>query len=192
MIMDRVELGSGKRSHLVFIALTCVLLVQSSCLKDEEPLTPLEQLPDITMEGLNTFGCLINGELFKPNYIVGNPNPQIPLNFSYHEESGKLDLLATMRGPDFFKEIWISAIFSGVGMHDILPDPNINRNYSADAKTACIHKQITAHQDRLLITHLDKENNIIAAEFSFEVVNESCPQDTFRITHGRFDIKYRD
>ena len=48
------------------IAFTLLLITLIfSCKKDKK--TPLEQLPEATQEGKGTFGCLINGEVFKPN-----------------------------------------------------------------------------------------------------------------------------
>lgn len=39
--------------------LFCFLLI--ACKKEDPALTPLEQLPPLTFEGKNTFGCLIDG-----------------------------------------------------------------------------------------------------------------------------------
>jgi len=40
-------------------------LLSSSC-KKNKPTNPVDQLPPETQTGANTFGCLINGEVFKP------------------------------------------------------------------------------------------------------------------------------
>lgn len=174
----------------VITLFSSLLLLIIGCIKEDEPLTLLEELPDITMEGLKTFGCLVNEEAYVPNSILGDPHPQISINFSYHEPSGTLKMKATMRGPDFTKRVHLHSIFNSVGRHDILPNPNIVGNYTATGKSACTYKQIIDAQQRLKVTHIDKERKIIAAEFSFDAVSRNCPQDTFRITNGRFDIMY--
>jgi hypothetical protein len=44
---------------------TAVILSGSSC-KKHKPISPVDQLPPETQTGANTFGCLVNGEVFKP------------------------------------------------------------------------------------------------------------------------------
>lgn len=41
------------------------LLLSGSCRKNRQP-NPIDQLPPETTTGANTFGCLIDGKLFKP------------------------------------------------------------------------------------------------------------------------------
>lgn len=50
---------------LSMFLLAATLLVFVQCKKDKDK-TPLEQLPPETQTGANTFGCLVNGEDFKP------------------------------------------------------------------------------------------------------------------------------
>jgi hypothetical protein len=52
------------RSSILY-ALFSILSLTAACSEDDEP-TPEELLPPITQTGENTFGCLIDGELFKP------------------------------------------------------------------------------------------------------------------------------
>ena len=67
----------------IFLLLTLCFLCQCSCKKsilandddDNPPMTELEKLPAITMEGANTFGCLVNGEAWTPKgYIFPESN----------------------------------------------------------------------------------------------------------------------
>ena len=50
----------------LFVTITFLL---SCCNKndDDTPTNPLEQLPPATQTGANTFGCLLDGELFLPS-----------------------------------------------------------------------------------------------------------------------------
>ena len=47
---------------LIFL---CSLLIGSSCRK-HKPVDPVSQLPPETQTGANTFGCLVDGKVFKP------------------------------------------------------------------------------------------------------------------------------
>lgn len=56
---------------------------------DKEKLAPIDQLPPATQTGANTFGCLINGEVFKPSGSnLGGP----VLSASYILYNGKYGL----------------------------------------------------------------------------------------------------
>ena len=57
-----------KNSLLILI----LILSMSCCKKDDDNLTPLDQLPPATQTGENTFGCLLDGEAFIPS---GGTNP---------------------------------------------------------------------------------------------------------------------
>lgn len=174
-----------KLYHIIFSA----LFLAASCGKEDIPKTPLEQLPPATMEGANTFGCLVNGEAFIPNSILGNPNPQIPLNFSYHEESGTLKIIATMRDVNNTWRIKLFGVFDTKGLTDIRSD-KYRRIYSDNHR--CVDRYIIDSLNRLNITYLDKEQNILSGEFTFEAVHPNCPEDTVFVTDGRFDLNYRD
>ncbi|TXT34444.1 MAG: hypothetical protein FD136_331 [Chitinophagaceae bacterium] len=55
------------KSFLI-IAVSFVLL-SSSCRKNK-PVNPIDQLPPETQTGANTFGCLVDGGVFKPGGTV--------------------------------------------------------------------------------------------------------------------------
>lgn len=47
------------------LSLSVLLLTSAKCRKDKNN-NPIDQLPPETQTGANTFGCLVNGEVFKP------------------------------------------------------------------------------------------------------------------------------
>lgn len=53
-----------KPQSLLIYFLTVTVLTASMCKK--KPVDPIDQLPPETQTGANTFGCLVNGEVFKP------------------------------------------------------------------------------------------------------------------------------
>ncbi|CAD0001286.1 hypothetical protein [Flavobacterium salmonis] len=51
------------------LLLFTALFILTSCDKDKDddkPTNPIDQLPPVTQTGANTFGCLLDGEVFKP------------------------------------------------------------------------------------------------------------------------------
>lgn len=53
-----------KPQSLLIYFLAFIFLTASMCKK--KPVDPIDQLPPETQTGANTFGCLVNGEIFKP------------------------------------------------------------------------------------------------------------------------------
>ena len=63
-----------------FCIILCPLFY-SACNEDED------ELPPITMEGRNTFGCLVNGELFLPNGPLGQSGLHAEIS-NYNDTTG--------------------------------------------------------------------------------------------------------
>ena len=51
---------------LTLILLFTIPLLALKCNNDPEPNDPIDQLPPITQTGENTFGCLVDGEVWLP------------------------------------------------------------------------------------------------------------------------------
>jgi len=61
-------------SSIILLSFLAFLLLATSC--REENITAKDELPPITLEGLNTFGCKIDGEILVPkdgfsNSLIG-------------------------------------------------------------------------------------------------------------------------
>lgn len=52
--------------------LLVIAMLFIACNKDNDTIAPIDQLPEATQTGENTFGCLLNGEAFLPS---GGVNP---------------------------------------------------------------------------------------------------------------------
>ena len=50
----------------------------------------------------------------------------------------------------------------------------------------------TLQENYMLVTRFDQTNRIISGVFKATMTNPDCPQDTIRLTEGRFDLPYRD
>ena len=71
------------------VALAFLILVKVSGCSDDDHV-----LPAATGEGLNTFGCLVNGEIWSPKGNVGYSN--LDISYDPNLEGGSFDL-ATYR-----------------------------------------------------------------------------------------------
>jgi hypothetical protein len=53
-----------------------------------------------------------------------------------------------------------------------------------------IAKQSDSLFNKVNINFIDSESNIFSGQFQFKLYNEANPNDTIRITDGRFDLHY--
>jgi hypothetical protein len=153
-----------------------------------------ETLPEITTTGENTFGCLVNGEVWRPR---GGPyfGLDAQLSFSYHEPTGGLFISASRRldpndnSYDTYQRIGINATFKGISPSDSVRQclfADINRCSSWNGDPMILD---SLHTNVIDVVFLDTGQNIISGTFDFVFVKEDC-QDTIYVTDGRFDIKY--
>ncbi len=170
-----------------------LLLLSSQCKKSDSspPLTELQKLPPITQGGLNTFGCLINGNAFVPG---GGGILDNTLYVSYDPtfQGGKLGIRARY----YFAGSNIQIISLGgdsinnVGTYNL----QLHSKYSVfyvDDRTSCNFDTFydTPISGVLTISRFDIITRIISGTFSFKVSRPSC--GTIDCTDGRFDVKYQ-
>lgn len=154
---------------------------------DMDPTTVNDELPPITMQGAQTFGCLLNGEVWvnRPAFLTDN------ISMDYHQPTGIFNLNARTSAPENQtvdqEFIIMSSSFFNTGQIPL----NI-AEYISDSICSWIatSEDIPLDNDNYLnISRLDLEENIISGTFAFVVVDTIC-NDTFRITEGRFDYDY--
>jgi hypothetical protein len=184
-----------KVSLICFSAIS-LTLIMNGCKKDHTP--PLSQLPPLTSEGKGTFGCLINGNAFKPKRLGINPTLQAAYQQVYNYHTGRSlsivanhvnsgcdiqsvsiesDSISLEQGKTYVLQSLKPGNFTGryfgVKSCDNLPNPL----YTTDTDTG-----------RLQITFLDTIHQIVSGTFSFNVTN---PQGkAIHVTDGRFDMPY--
>lgn len=175
---------------LFSIYILILLLGCSAC--KEGLLSPKEELPPATQEGKNTFGCLVNGEVWLPkggitiNKLTYDYNPTYNKNYfqvrakRYFVDNGK-DVSQTL-------SITIEEEFVETIAYK-LEDPSSSRGRYANLEIPCVLETAPGQPGILAITKLDTVNHIIAGTFEFTVWTEDC--DTIKVTDGRFDIKYQ-
>ena len=193
-----------KNKFLLFTWLLAVPLLWGGCnwlgSDDDEPnIEPIdwdaeETLPEITTTGENTFGCLVNGEVWRPR---GGPFWGLDRQFSfeYHEPTGSFEVrckrtIENEAGVDsLLQRIYLFSKMSNGKAVDSLFQADF---FDQDKCSGNILDPMTLSKDlpyHFELLYLNTTENIISGTFSFVATKEDC-QDTIHVTDGRFDIKY--
>jgi len=150
--------------------------------------TPKEELPPITQEGKNTFGCLVNGKLWLPKGYNGTSNLDASYDPSY--EGGTFDVATYSISSDQDRQYLYMFMtnLSKVGTYKL---NNIKVGSSTfDYSSKCNYdRDSSVYRDGYLnISKFDLSKQIISGTFEFVIYKLSC--DTIKITKGRFDMKF--
>lgn len=188
---------------LILLQITIV-----SCNKDENVVSPCEdQLPAITTNGANTFGCCINGNLLKPRDGSGTFGGADGGFLTWGDPSGnneydEIDI------HDFKSErtgsilIHIQNVFNnGVGDY-IIDQSNGLRGYDSNSNTHLFCRVFDYKNNQyqyyrsfdnsgvIKILRYDFANRTVSGTFNCKVVNSSNSNDTIQIKDGRFDYNW--
>jgi hypothetical protein len=194
-----------KRTILTYLT----ILFLASCSKDENEQNQVSKLPPETQIGANTFGCIINGNLFYPrdgygglggsganaikliatgiypNYIshyldVNNFRDGKPINnFILHIHN----LNSIGIGEYDFK---LSNFQKGV---DSPPHTHLYIRAFHEASGGYKWYGSTENSGKLIITKYNIDTKIVSGTFS-GVLKEYNGEETVNITNGRFDINW--
>jgi hypothetical protein len=168
-----------------------VMLSSSSCKKEK---VGIDGLPAITQTGAQTFGCLIDGTLFKPkgsgfgapimesSYKIVNGAPQFTMRATDRSSSTRLFSLVIRSENIELK----SGMMIPLGL-------NANGNASAtyyDDKAQGTDEFITntISKGELEVTKLDLTSQIVSGKFWFNAINDQGK--VVKITDGRFDLNF--
>ena len=148
-------------------AIALFIALPLSCVEPEEP----TELPPETQKGANTFGCLVNGELFVavPHFRWGTAKPYLYAEY----DNGGLEIGAANTNESF--RFFLS------------PEENVFKRM----RIIYSNSNDIAYQARnigyIFLTKFDIESRIVSGVFEYEVIDD---KDTIAIvTEGRFDIK---
>lgn len=154
---------------------------------DDNPQNPIDQLPPETQTGENTFGCLLDGEVFVPS---GGINP---LDCVYQLINGDYYFgLQGNREDENFNLITLSLSTNArelaQGQNYQLVENNIGNAYAtySFATNATTTSQINS--GTLVITKLDLDNQIVSGTFSFDIID--FQGNLRQIREGRFDMQF--
>ena len=174
-----------------FTFLTFILFLSFSCEKDPLNPEPADQLPPATMTGENTFGCLVNGEVWRPyteNLWEG------AINAKHDRGWPDCDQLLVSGKRRFTSDAELNGIFNQSVILNVWC-PKLGENKLTPSNGAFLYFQECGYSYRIdtfstyimNITKLDVINNIASGTFEFTAIHDEC-QDTVIITEGRFDV----
>ena len=165
-----------KKYSIYTLFLFSLVIYLSACQKDDE-------LPPVTLEGKNTFGCLVNGALWLPKGSFNVPGTSADYTSGYF--------------------LTFNAGNESSGFSFLVKEPlEINRNYdladTAEVKAyyeneingnVCIYADYHVLNGSLEIAKfsLAYQNKVLSGTFEFTTYNPDCG-DTIKVTEGRFDI----
>ncbi len=181
-----------------FIILCISLFFITACKK--HTFTPaVDQLPAETQTGANTFGCLVNGKVFKPHgsgltpflgcfyqNLYGTDDPGYHFGLYAFDKSNVQDFASVEVGLDSIeiKENLIIPLTKylipgyGDGQYG---------HYKA-GQTGILYHTNDNLKGELNVKHFDSVNQIMSGTFWFNAVSNNG--DTVKITDGRFDMHY--
>jgi hypothetical protein len=169
-----------------------ILLLALSCNNDDDnsQSNPVNQLPPATNTGAQTFGCLINGEVFIPP-TFGNNSPSA--FYQFVDGAYTLGISARTGGGTELKSINIGCLDMPL-IEEIdytlleFETENYFAEYRIGAGFVLEGSSSIANPGILTITNFDQENFIISGTFEFVVLDNDGNE--INITNGRFDMNY--
>lgn len=152
---------------------------------------PDPELPPLTHEGKNTFGCYIDNKPFVAdvNFTIGGPTS---VSGSFDESSKELILQGTREDENEHLDAvrFIVFVDTGVGIYEMYSFGSELQGYIDYSGQNCIYYHDTLNYGTVNITHLDLSNNIISGTFSMSLINSKCNNSTIEVSDGRFDFGY--
>lgn len=179
--------------HQFFRAL-CPLLIFCFCSCNKNKLQNLsDQLPPATQTGANTFGCLVNGQVYIPKGFsgTGTPNPRTTFEFFNGNNIFSINTYQYQNtNPVGFLSITFLNPVINLGIYDYPQKMNFSVGWSkvinscfTPAFDTTVQKWGTA-----VITRFDNTNKVVSGNFNFKFKTTDC--DTVFVTDGRFDFKF--
>ncbi|MCP1385429.1 DUF6252 family protein [Runella salmonicolor] len=141
-------------------------------------------LPAPTTEGLNTFGCKINGKVWIANGIRNDQGPAAKaIEVEFRELSTTTFYLFIHTNASTKDRVQLSLPKGMVGTNLL--------EYRYDEPFAIYYddsfRLFTSKSGKVVITRLDKVNQIVSGTFEFEG-EYIVTKEKVKITEGRFDI----
>jgi hypothetical protein len=186
-----MEVSSKTSMKNILIVLTCLLIV-AGCKKS------VDELPEVTQSGANTFGLKLNGEFWVPQKFAGINAPILKAQLT---GSNVNDLLITAQNFAseplesqfnlYIKNITGPGTFQLNQNTDIYPSAAVNYAYYVRRKINPLNEWITTAQytGTVTITKWDLTNNIVSGTFEFRAGSMDNSTEPITVTDGRFDIR---
>jgi hypothetical protein len=182
-----------KQLLLPILLLAFIMLTANCCEKDDEP----SQLPPITQTGEETFGCMINGELWLPHGSFPSPATWVKLSVESTKLPYRFWQIETGQGAASSTGFHITENIMKEGTIPLLDKSTENKDSVIYAwhysKTLGVEpgKNLfeveSIESGELTITKLDTINRIISGTFYFDAYNPDGLK--VEVREGRFDLK---
>jgi hypothetical protein len=176
------------------LGLACVffILTAAQCEKDKN------ELPPETQEGKNTFGCLVNGEVFKPKgALSGGPALTCYYQHLFPGDSGYVFSISAKDLSNSDKIRRVSVGVGGLKVYEGLSVPLTSGTITGEGRGEYTDNPFEESYSTdptlrgkgvLSITKFDETAQIASGTFWFTAGNPKG--DTVRISEGRFDLRY--
>ena len=169
-------------------------------LPQDPPLVPIDYtvLPPATQEGKNTFGCLVNGEVWIPRvpiFAVTIYDKAI----SFDESKGLGYGYGTFTLADNLIDDWMSLSFGFTffepSVFHTTPDDSDSSLFSVLFRRGNSgyyepDYSVPLASNTWKVTKVDTVKNFISGTFEFTLIHKTNPNDTIKFTEGRFDLLY--
>ncbi len=169
--------------------IVCVLILLTGCKKQSS-----NGLPDITQYGANTFGCLINGQVFTPGGGGGTFAPHVSTLSSSYNDLQNLGFTFGIEGLNESNSCNISSV--SINFDSVLMQVRTYKlqtikagqgegfySHVSNCNTGGYFETNDSLTGELTLTRFD---SIASGTFWFNVLDQN--HDTVKITSGRFDI----
>jgi len=155
-------------------------------------------LPPATQEGKNTFGCLVNGEVWIPRVPIFSWTIYDKA-LSFDESKGLGYGYGTFRLVDAPIADWMSLSFGFTffepSVFHTTPDDSDSSLFSVLFRRGNSgyyepDYSVPLASNTWKVTKVDTVKNFISGTFEFTLIHKTNPNDTIKFTEGRFDLLY--
>lgn len=175
-------------------SLLIITIFLACCDKDDNKKSsnPVDQLPPATQTGANTFGCLLDGQVFKPGLTSNSYNCFYQLvdgeyYFAVNASNQKAGILKDISIATNKRRIFESEIL------DLIDKTDGNASgsfYTSNSNTGTDDLMYTSkiHTGKLKITKLDFTKNVVSGTFWYDIKDSQGV--VHQIREGRFDMQF--
>ncbi|TVQ78086.1 MAG: hypothetical protein EA358_05420 [Flavobacteriales bacterium] len=195
-----------KNSHLIlFFSVIALFACLTSCQKDDTSNPPLpDELPPITQTGEQTFGCLLNGEVWVPKHYSNSiVNPPVLLQANWDIWNGSILNVYANHHRNRNDEnspreilgfrIHVNEVKDTVFFqHRNEPSSFFYEKHQTANSPLKFYVSTETNNSWIYFSRLDTTNRIASGTFSVDLLNfkENTDVDTVYIREGRFDVRF--
>jgi hypothetical protein len=171
------------------ISLLIITTFLACCNKDDNPTptNPVDQLPPATQTGANTFGCLLDGQVFKP----GLTNNSLDCVYQFIDNEYYFSLQGNKR--DTNNNIILVGLSTKAKQIEQNNTYQLLENIIGNAYGTYAYATIFTYTNQinsgeLKITKLDFTNNIVSGTFWYDI--KDSQNVVHQVRDGRFDMQF--